>query len=513
MVAGSAVFADGGVSATFVSQADDLDPNLYPNDLMSLDLAPGVRRLPSPLDVQIIDAVRSTPLSEIASGIIPEGGISTSGTAGGSGVLPTSQPARQGGSDADNIINGNFAIADPTNSQFGWTERGSVSVVNNQGLLSENPNVFSELAQTFAVPADASALRFTVYGQFSANGIGPPDAFEAALLDADTGLSVVSAPTGLTETDAFFNLQTSGQAFFSPETQVVGVSTSGDTAAAGAPLVVTVSLAGVAAGTDVTLDLDLLGFGPAGSTAAIANVQFLGLEGDHAPVANSDSYTTQQGQILDVNAASGVLANDTDQESDPLTAQLVSGPADGTLTLNPDGSFVYTPSSGFSGTDTFSYEASDGQLFSQPATVSIVVNPKIIAKSNQTITFGPLAGQTYGVAPINLSATATSGDPVAFSIISGPATLAGDVLTVLGAGDVVVEASQSGDTHYNAAPAVDESFAVAAAPLKVTTQDTSRTYGTVNPAFAVTYVGFVNGDGPGSARRQPDLQHGRRRRE
>jgi hypothetical protein len=70
MVPGSAVFAGGGVSATFVSQADDLNPSLYPNDLMSLDLAPGERRSPSALDVQIIDIVRSTSLADIASGMI-----------------------------------------------------------------------------------------------------------------------------------------------------------------------------------------------------------------------------------------------------------------------------------------------------------------------------------------------------------------------------------------------------------------------------------------------------------
>jgi len=496
MLPGSAVFADGGVSATFVSQADDLDPNLYPNDLMSLDLAPGERRLPSALDVQIIDAVRSTSLAQIASGIIPDGATGTSAPTGSSAFPGASQPARQGGTDVDNIINGNFAITDPTNPQFGWTERGSVAVANNRGVLSENPNVFSELSQTFAVPADATALRFTVYSQFSPNGIGPPDAFEAALLNANTGVSVVSAPTGLTETDSYFNLQTSGQTFFSPETQVVGVSTSGDTATAGSPLVVTVSLAGVAVGTEVTLDLDLLGFGPAGSTVEIANVQFLGPEGNHAPVANPDSYTTQQGQTLQVSAANGVLANDTDQENDPLTAQLLSGPADGTLTLNADGSFVYTPNTGFSGTDSFSYQARDGQLLSQPAIVSILVNPNGNGKSDQTITFGSLANQTYGVAPITLSATASSGDPVAFSVVSGPATLVGNVLTVTGAGNVDVEASQAGDSNYNAAPVVDESFTVAAEPLSVTTQDANRAYGTANPSFAVTYMGFVSGDGP-----------------
>ena len=57
-----------------------------------------------------------------------------------------------------------------------------------------------------------------------------------------------------------------------------------------------------------------------------------------------------------------MLANDTDADGDPLTATLVSGPANGTLTLNADGSFVYTPNANFNGTDTFTYSVSDGTL-------------------------------------------------------------------------------------------------------------------------------------------------------
>ena len=53
---------------------------------------------------------------------------------------------------------------------------------------------------------------------------------------------------------------------------------------------------------------------------------------------------------------------------------LASGPANGALTLNPDGSFVYTPNSQFNGADSFTYTASDGQTGSVPATVTINVS-------------------------------------------------------------------------------------------------------------------------------------------
>ena len=72
-------------------------------------------------------------------------------------------------------------------------------------------------------------------------------------------------------------------------------------------------------------------------------------------------------------AAPGVLGNDTDPDGDPLTAALVTGPSHGTLTLNGNGSFTYTPAGNFTGSDSFTYRASDGTLTSNPATVTITV--------------------------------------------------------------------------------------------------------------------------------------------
>ena len=90
------------------------------------------------------------------------------------------------------------------------------------------------------------------------------------------------------------------------------------------------------------------------------------------PVANNDAYTTGQGQVLTV-AAPGVLGNDTSPSGNPLSAIKVTDPANGTLMLNADGSFTYTPNAGFSGSDSFTYRASDGTLNSNTATVSITV--------------------------------------------------------------------------------------------------------------------------------------------
>jgi hypothetical protein len=74
---------------------------------------------------------------------------------------------------------------------------------------------------------------------------------------------------------------------------------------------------------------------------------------------------------------SGVLANDGDPESSPLTAIPGSGPSHGSLALNANGGFTYTPASGYSGPDSFTYQASDGLLSSNVATVTLTVVPPV----------------------------------------------------------------------------------------------------------------------------------------
>jgi VCBS repeat-containing protein len=93
-----------------------------------------------------------------------------------------------------------------------------------------------------------------------------------------------------------------------------------------------------------------------------------------APVAEDDSYTTDEDTPL-VVPAPGVLGNDSDVDGDTLTAVLVSGPSHGTLTLNPNGSFTYTPEENFVGEDSFTYQAYDGVAYSNVATVTITVTP------------------------------------------------------------------------------------------------------------------------------------------
>jgi len=91
------------------------------------------------------------------------------------------------------------------------------------------------------------------------------------------------------------------------------------------------------------------------------------------PVAEDDSYEVNEDGAIQVAAIDSVLANDFDPDMDPLEALLDSGPSNGSLTLNSDGSFDYTPNADFRGTDSFTYTANDGEGDSNPATVTIVV--------------------------------------------------------------------------------------------------------------------------------------------
>ncbi len=97
--------------------------------------------------------------------------------------------------------------------------------------------------------------------------------------------------------------------------------------------------------------------------------------GSHAPVAVDDAYTTHENTVLAI-AAPGILVNDTDADGDPLKADILEIlPEHGHVDVFEGGNFVYTPDHGFTGTDSFGYEATDGTDHSNIAKVTITVNP------------------------------------------------------------------------------------------------------------------------------------------
>ncbi len=97
---------------------------------------------------------------------------------------------------------------------------------------------------------------------------------------------------------------------------------------------------------------------------------FLTIYSNSPPAANADAFVLTMNRPF-AAAAPGVLANDTDSDSDPLTAKVISNVQHGSLTLASEGSFDYIPNPGYSGADSFTYVAHDGMSGSALATVSL----------------------------------------------------------------------------------------------------------------------------------------------
>jgi hypothetical protein len=115
----------------------------------------------------------------------------------------------------------------------------------------------------------------------------------------------------------------------------------------------------------------------ASHTVANANGSYLlqvaGAAAAAAPTTVNDVYSAHLDTPL-VIAAPGVLSNDNSNGGGPITAELVTTSTDGTLTLNADGAFTYTPTSFFVGTTTFTYRAINSVGTGSIATVTITVN-------------------------------------------------------------------------------------------------------------------------------------------
>jgi ribosomal protein S11 len=133
----------------------------------------------------------------------------------------------------------------------------------------------------------------------------------------------------------------------------------------------------------------------------------------------------------------------------PVTFSVVSGP--GTISSN-----ILT----ITGVGTVEV-AADQSGNADYAAAKEVTHNIVVKQIEQTITFtAPTSPVTYGVAPITLSATASSGLPVTFSVVSGPGTISGNILTITGVGTVEVAADQSGNADYAAAKEVTHNIVV-----------------------------------------------------
>jgi VCBS repeat-containing protein len=112
------------------------------------------------------------------------------------------------------------------------------------------------------------------------------------------------------------------------------------------------------------------GYGPSAEATATITVNPV----NDTPEVSDDSYPVLPDGVLNLNAASGVLANDSDVDGDSLDVTLVTGPAHGTLLIDADGAFQYTPDTGYEGSDSFTYQVNDGTVDSLVASVTLNVD-------------------------------------------------------------------------------------------------------------------------------------------
>jgi VCBS repeat-containing protein len=365
-------------------------------NFMATTLTAGVRRLPSGEELalmqQLITGIKTDMAAVTTQGsgntptqlpLIPLGGFGLAflgrlrGTRyGGINIVPDPNTLVTQYSVTANakLTNGSFVASNNLPVDNGWATQGSVDFTGSKATLQEVTTRQTRLNQVFAINPTDRYLSFTLSGSALDNVNGAPDdAFEVALLDANTGLSLLGS-TGLSHSDAFLNIQADGTEYLGSQASRLPAD---GTSALPTSRTYRVDLSGIAAGTAVNLSFDLIGFGKATSHITVSNVRVSGLPELHDDAASM--------------VEDGTLAFDPFAQVDnaallQLGSHVVDVPAHGNVTVNADGTFVYTPAHDYFGTDSFSYRLNDGSLESNLATVSVTI---------AAVNDAPVAGDVY----------------------------------------------------------------------------------------------------------------------
>lgn len=165
-----------------------------------------------------------------------------------------------------------------------------------------------------------------------------------------------------------------------------------------------------------------------------------------APITLADQFSVTHDSSLAIDVASGVLSNDVDGDSDTLTVSVVSDVAHGTLSLQADGSFVYTPNAGYAGSDSFTYAVTDGASTSESSVSLNVVNSEPNASDRR---FAVLHGRSISVNSPGLLAYSSDADSDVLTVSLVDAPVSGTVtINADGTFDYVPDAGFVGEDSF-----------------------------------------------------------------
>jgi VCBS repeat-containing protein len=216
------------------------------------------------------------------------------------------------------------------------------------------------------------------------------------------------------------------------------------------------------------------------------------------PVAANDAYTVPEGGTLNVPAP-GVLANDSDPDGDPMTAVLVSGPANASsFTLNADGSFNYVHNGGETTSDSFTYRASATGVTSNVATVSITITPVNDAPFANNDSYTVAEGGTINLVAPGVLANDSDPDGPAMTavLVSGPAHASSFTLNPDGSFIYVHDGGESTSDSFTYR-ASDGTLQSNLATVSITITPVNDAPVANNDAYTVAEGGTLNVPAPG----------------
>jgi PKD domain/Bacterial Ig domain len=380
-------FIGNGFTATLTPDGSHLDNTLYPYDLLNTSLKPGIRKLPSQLDLAIINQLYSNTVGQSPTHQNPNAALTA-------GALFA-------------IENGDFT------STAGWNLQGGTTISNGAATLTETSQKLAQLTQDLIIPTGAKRLQFTIKDNHLVLGDSSKtasDAFEVALLGTNYK-PLAGTSQGLSNTDSLLNIQANGTTYKSNKVTITSLSPTSQ--------IVSIDITDIAPETQATLYFNLLGFGAKESTVTIDDIKLFSAD---QPIANPDNIVTNQNTPIAVNP----ILND----NNIIGIQIIDRPTHGTLSQNPTGQIIYQPTGTYIGTDRYACAKGDRFTYigynsegsiSNQGKVSITINnvPPVI--ENITIPTSIKEGQ-----PIQPTATAKdkgSSDNLTYSWNFGDGTI------------------------------------------------------------------------------------------